>query len=129
MSYHDLCARAFAEVLCTPRFRVLNQEPYRNGYGRPGVRWIGDRDKRLFYFSESLTPIASARQYLANVLSRSECLDREKDPVYYAHRRPGIGIRIEAWHSGRWFQAFTPIRPDRHPDDFFSKIADKILFG
>jgi len=112
MSRFEVVARFFTDVLTNPDFKLLSSKLYPNRWGITGIRWTGQLNKRLFYISESRTSTASLPHQLARIISTPESLDRTKEPLYCAYRRLGEGIRIEAWHCGRWFQIFTPIHRD-----------------
>lgn len=127
MSIHELVAPKFAEALVHPSFFVLATTPYiSRRTGQPGVRWEGQLDGRCFYISESRTASASPLHTFARVLLDPSTIDREKSLIYDAHQRLGIGIRIEAWHRGRWYHIFTPVGR-RWPRDFFSAIIRRLL--
>ena len=128
MSYHKLVARTCVDALLNPRFEIVSRDPYRNKYDEQGIRWVGKLSWRPFYISESQSSVASAPHHLATILSAPECLDQTKEPLYYAHRRFGLGIRIEAWHCGKWYQVFTPILPAECSHDSFSGIM-RLLTG
>jgi hypothetical protein len=114
MDRFELIAGSFVRILLNPEFQFQSSEPYRSiRTGRKGVRWIGQLNGWLFRVSESRTTVPSTPQQLATILSNSDSLDRTKEPVYYAHKRFGQGVRIEARHSGRWFHIFTPISYDQ----------------
>ena len=122
MAWIDLVARKFADVLRDPNFRVESGGPYPNEYGVMGWRYSRSLNGRLFYISESKTSIPTPLQKLARIISESEHLDR-RHSVVYANRDFGLGVRVEAWYCGTWFQVFTPNVANQPADDFFARLA------
>jgi len=109
MFSHLSTARLFVEFLRNPDLRVILVKPYSNKYGIHGVRCVAELYGQLAYISVSRTTVASTPERLAMIFSKPELLDPTKEAVYWAYRRLGTGLRIEAWDRGKWFQIFLPI--------------------
>lgn len=109
MSLHYAIARRLAELVLHPAFTMASNSSYPNAFGRPGQRLVGNLEGTLIFFSESDILAPSTPAHIARVLAHPDWLDENKSIVYFGHRRGGIGIRIEAWSGGRWYQIFIPI--------------------
>jgi hypothetical protein len=127
MAWLHPVARHFAGALTTREFAVIGGESYRNEKGVKGWRYKGTWRGRDFYISQSATEVPSPPQRIAAIISDAGNLDEGKYPLYQNEIRQ-LGLRVEAWYFGRWFQVFTPVGSDQ-PDDEFYSLAQKILIA
>ena len=124
MSLHHLVARRLAALLSHPDFVVMNQWPYTNGFGRVGQRLLGEIWGVQIFLSESATSTPSTPDHIAQVLASPDWVDHSKSIVYWARRRSGIGIRIEAWSDGRWYHVFIPLTRIEFLDPSVAEILE-----
>src|ERR1700720_3333302 len=109
MSCHQIVAQRLAVLLVATGFETKSQSPYSNASGRRGQRLVGEMNGTPILFSESNTSTPLTPEHFARVLAEPDWLDERKTIVYWSRRRSGIGIRIEAWSRGRWYQVFIPV--------------------
>jgi len=112
MCFHSEISGIFVKLLRNPHLKVILVKPYWNKRGSQGIRWVAQLQGLLIYISESQTTVSSTPDRIATILRYLATIDQTKGPVYHAYRRPGTGLRVEAWYDGRWFQIFTPIHRD-----------------
>ncbi len=107
--YIDLVASEFNFILSHPDFHLVWVKPYKNRSGRPGMRWEGRLQERSVYVSESQTQITTPPPTLARIVWKRETqFDKTKDPIYFAPKRIGTGIRVEFRYRGRWYEIWSP---------------------
>jgi hypothetical protein len=109
MSLHSAVALVLAELLLHPKFRVTSYSTYLNLSCRRGLRFVCIVQDVLVFISQSVAVDSPDIREVAEVLVAPDWLDQSKSIIYFARKRNGIGLRLEAWRDGTWYQVFIPI--------------------
>ena len=126
MSLHDAVSQRLAQALESRSFAITRSSLYRNKKGRVGLRLFGRIAGTRVLVSQSHTAAPLSIDLLKSVLAVPDRLDQSKTILYTADRRLGPGIRIEAWHRGRWYQVFIPILRGHSLPEFVVEILNMI---
>jgi hypothetical protein len=124
MSLHSAVALMFAEVLRRPKFTVIGYYSYRNLHYRQGQRLLCRIDGMQVFVSQSDSVDSPDVQEIAEVLVAPDWLDQSKSIIYFARKRNGIGIRVEAWRDGKWYQVFIPITAEARKNQTVLSILE-----